>query len=328
MYLNGNNNHALMLVAEADGPVRSALLQLDLQNKDCGYWPQDVTSTRYVIKPTMWKQLSDGGRVLERGAFSGRLTPLAPDLVLRVDTDTITSMDWYASDSLLVGLRLGRHDAWPWDLSQTYPVYSSGTDPDGLPPFEATVVGSDVFSLVTSGGRCGVNSWNVEHGSRPLLRWYGDSTRGAGNFGTDGTDMVWTYSEGTNACKNDPPNPEVWTAPYTTDPAVVAATAHRLRKDVRGMSPEWYAVGFGYAMRTDYFGDPMTGGLFVVRLSDGVGWKIPGTADYAQSWSDVLGFTETELFVQVMMPNSHIGGSALTIMRIRLDSLGPGIPPD
>ncbi len=184
-----------------------------------------------------------------------------------------------------------------------------------------------MFSRVSSGARCGVMSWNVEHGSRPLLRWYGDTTHGAGNFGADGTDMVWTYSTGAKACNTDPPNPEVWTAPYTTDPAVVSSSAHRLRADVRGMSPNPYAVGFGYAMRPIDFGDPPTNALFVVRLSDGVGWPIPGTPDGTRlSWTTALGFTQTELFVAANMQNNGI--VAQTIVRIRLDSLGPGVPAD
>ena len=325
--LNGDSNRSLMLVAEADGVVRSALLQLNSQNLDCGYWPDALTSTRYVIDPTMWQHMSDWGKAVERGAISGRLTPDPPDLLLRLETDTSsypTTMSWYASDALLVGLSTGKHRAWSWNLQQQYTVYTSGQDLDGLPPYEATVVGGDVFTTVSSSGRCGVMSWNVAHGSRPLLRWYGDTTHGAGNFGTDGTDMVWTYDEGPNACSNDPPNPAaVWTAPYTTDPAVVSASSRRLRTEMRGMTVSPYAVGYGYAMHWVAYGDPPTNALFVVRLADGVSWQIPGSTNSSElSWGPVLGFTQTELFVGANMSNSS------SILRIRLDSLGPGDPPD
>jgi hypothetical protein len=135
----------------------------------------------------------------------------------------------------------------------------------GLPPFKATIIGGDVFSQIGTSNYCGVMSWDLEKESRPLLLWPGDTTHGAGNFDTDGKDMVWTYSAGPKGCGVDASNPEVWTAPYTTDPDVLAVTARRLRKDIFGMSPYTYEVGFGYAMRT-------TGawGLFVVRLADGM----------------------------------------------------------
>ncbi len=326
-YVDGDPNRAIMIVAEADGAVRSALLQLNVQNLECGYWPDALSTTRYVLHPTMIHRLTDGGQALERGGISGRLTPAAPDLLLHLETDTSsypTSMHWYASDALLVGLSMGQHRAWSWDLQQQYTVYSSEQDPDGLPPYEANVIGGDVFTTVSSSGRCGVMSWNVVHGTRPLLRWYGDTTHGAGNFGTDGTDMVWTYNEGPDACSADPIHPaEVWTAPYTTDPAMVSATSRRLRTEMRGMTVSPYAVGYGYAMHWVAYGAPPTNALFVVRLADGVSWQIPGSTNSSElSWGPVLGFTQTELYVGANMGNSS------SILRIRLDSLGPGEPPD
>ncbi|MCP4643700.1 MAG: hypothetical protein GY851_24855, partial [bacterium] len=158
-------------------------------------------------------------------------------------------------------------------------------------------------------------SWNPQQGLRPLLRWYGDTTHGAGNFGTDGVDMVWTYGQGPEACKNDSDNPEVWTAPYTLDPDEVAATAHRLRSDYRGMSGSYhYEVGFGYAGRgVGGLPAPYNDALFIVRLSDGVSWTIPGAPDDNDlSWSGALGFTEEEIFVKAFSP----GG--MNILRIRL----------
>ena len=168
----------------------------------------------------------------------------------------------------------------------------------------------------------------MQNGSRPLLRYFGDSTRGAGNFGTDGKDMVWTYAEGATACDHESDKREVWTAPYTTDPAQLQATARRLRSDVRGMNAWNYAVGFGYAARAVSLPAPAYNGLFLVRLSDGTAWLIPGSSNIdALSWGDALGFTSEELFALVSMHYAQGAGGA-TILRVRLDSLGQGTPAD
>ena len=59
-----------------------------------------------------------------------------------------------------------------------------------------------------------------------------------------------------------------------------------------------------------------------------VSWILPGAADTDElTWSSVLGFTSSELFATAGMKDS-IGGSSGTILRIRLDTLGPGTPPD
>ncbi len=322
-YVNDDPGQTYRMVADADGPVHAAVFQTNSNADSCGYMEESLDSHRYVISTDTD---TGPGPSREFGVLAGNLSDRYPTIVFR-PPDISNASNWYHSDQWLVRFVLGSHTAWSWDLTTSHTVYYAGDDPDNLPPHEATVVGGDVFSAVNTLSLCGVMSWNLQNGLRPLLRWYGDPTRGASNFGTDGKDMVWTYSEGTNACTNDPPKPEVWTAPYTTDPAQVQATGRRLRSDVRGMSTAPYVVGFGYAMRTTTFGTPTTHGLFVVRVSDGTAWAIPGSPNTDEfSFSGVLGFTQQELFA---VANTQLGGlNGVTIVRIRLDSLGPGTPPD
>lgn len=237
---------------------------------------------------------------------------------------TKENSSWRVSKDWLVQLTLGKLNAWTWEGKLSQNVYAGGTDPDGLQPHVPIVRGKDVFFTVGDLQLCGVMSWRPDPGLRPLLRWYGDPTRAAGNFGTDGKDMVWTQSQGAGACLNDGPNPEVWTAPYTTDPAIVQATAHRVRKDVRGMSAESFVVANGYAARCDSFGFPATLSLSIVRLSDGYSWIVPGDpAGNTHLFTKAIGITESEVFVF-----GYVKGMSSTVFRIRLDSLGPGTPPD
>jgi len=63
--------------------------------------------------------------------------------------------------------------------------------------------------------------------------------------------------------------------------------------------------------------------MYVVRLSDGYSWLLAGkSAAPYEGWSRPLVLTCDELFASIdTAPTPRI-------LRIRLDSLGPGTPPD
>jgi hypothetical protein len=321
-HLNGNPKLMLRLIAEADGPVHTAHLYPYSDSFKCQYLGDDLFDGRYLMAAlTQTGPIAvDGGAAEEHGAIGGSIDAPNPSVLLRVKELS----NWKISSKWLAQLTLGWVKAWSWDAKTSAPVYESSNDPDGLQPHVPLVRGSEVFVPVGDLHLCGVMSWNPQDGVRPLLRWYGDQTRAAGNFGTDGKDMVWTQSQGAGACLNDGPNPEVWTAPYTTDPAVLKTTAHRVRSDLGGMSPDPFAVGLGYAARYGQYGSPPAVSISIIRLSDGNRWILPGeTGTQPLHWGSPMGFTDQELFV--------FGGTAdmpQTIFRIRLDSLGPGTPPD
>ncbi len=303
---------AVRLVAEADGPLRMAQFYADYHSAQCAYSEEDLSDSRYLLNP------HTGSALQNRGAIGGTIDSATPSVLQRVNEPS----NWRISSQWVAQLTLGAVKAWSWDGNTSTMVYEAAKDPNGLQPHDPLPRNSDIFVNVGDLTLCGEMSWNPQDGLRPLLRRYSDPTWAAGNFGTDGKDMVWTQSQGANACDNDGPNPEVWTAPYTTDPAVLKTTARRVRTDVRGMSAYPYAVGFGYAARWDTFGSPMANSAFIVRLSDGRSWVLigfpkAGTLD----WTQPLGFTDQELFISAGVPDT-------TIVRIRLDSLGPGTPPD
>lgn len=318
--VGGNKDMSYRLVAEADGGVRSAILNANTQDFDCRYAEEGVSGDLFAQSiHTRTGPVGPNGKAAEEWGFLGGPIDVSPPAKVFRPTDVTNPSSWYISDRWVVRLAGGIHEAWDWDFTESHTVYSSSLDPNGAPLFRATMVGGDVSSEVSSNHYCGVVSWNLEHGSRMLLRWASDTTKGAGNFDTDGTDMVWTYSDGPTGCGVDASNPEVWTAPYTTDPGVLANTAKRLRKDVFGMSPFPYAVGFGYAMRATGSSD-----LFVVRLSDGAASRFTHIVSVL-SWIDVLGITEEEIFVVAHMKDELAG---YTIARIRIDSIPFDLPPD
>jgi hypothetical protein len=168
-----------------------------------------------------------------------------------------------------------------------------------------------------SGGlvRIGINVWDQASGARPFIRWLDDTTRGAGNFGTDGVDMVWSYGEGKMPGDMNFPIRSIMTAPFTTDPAAVVPT--RLRSQPgNSIAEEPWKVGCGYGARK-WLNQPM-----VIRLADGVAWQLPEDIGTLDLFPKPIGVTCDEVFAV-----GQVDGR-VTIMRFEIDSLGPGMPPD
>jgi hypothetical protein len=157
---------------------------------------------------------------------------------------------------------------------------------------------------------------DARRGPHALVR-SGDPARADGNAGTDGRHLVWTRGEGGRPGEVHPRR-SIMVADYTTDPAELQP--RRLRSDpnpVLGAGPMRFAVGCGFAGRNAM--PPRD--LLLVRLADGVSWQLAGGADW--SWGQLLGFTCEEAFATVFSRSQGV-----SIARIRLDSLGPGIAPD
>jgi hypothetical protein len=173
-------------------------------------------------------------------------------------------------------------------------------------------------------------SWSLASGQQPLIRWYGDYTQGAGNFNTDGVSMVWTHGTGKAPDATlEYPVRSIMMAPFTTDPEELKAKAQRLRSDPGQLVPYPFGIGCGYAARqvfTPSATDASVGSndLLVVRLADGVSWIVSAPpVELGMGFGFVLGLTCEEVFA-----TANFADEPNTIVRIRLDSLGPGIPPD
>ena len=211
-----------------------------------------------------------------------------------------------------------------WTLSSWQQVHEASADPEGLPAWETLVRGKHVLFNVSQGGRTYVMSWDPEHGERPLLRWYGDPLQGAGNLGSDGKDMVWTYAVRKVASTHYTFDEfTMMKGPHTTDPAVLQAAAKPVRPEYDPVffPGAAYAVGCGYAAHATKGSH-----LVVVRLSDGAGWvvkRLPQPDTDKWHFGQALGVTCDEVFVRaaVGMPN------IASIARISIASLGaPNLP--
>ncbi|MBK7581228.1 MAG: hypothetical protein IPI67_13565 [Myxococcales bacterium] len=315
VYLDDNtdNNRRYRIVADVDGPILNAYFE---DSFTCTMSDQAVNGGRYAfrvspIAPPSPSQLE--------GVIAGELGK-PPDTVLENPVgDSFAA--WRVSSTWLIRWRAGlngRH----WGSDTIVPIQSAALDPEGEPPQSVRGSGDAVFWEVGGLTKHGVVAWTEKTGQRELIRWLGDYTQGAGNFNTDGIDMVWTHGEGKAPNDTEYPKRSIMTAPFTTDPAVVKATAKRLRSDPGQLNVFPYGIGCGYAARQLFTTDSTQ--LLVVRLSDGTSWTVqaPPLATEVQFMS-VLGVTCDEVFVKVQFPDE-----ANAIVRIRLDSLGPGLPPD
>ncbi|AKV04423.1 hypothetical protein AKJ09_11086 [Labilithrix luteola] len=187
------------------------------------------------------------------------------------------------------------------------------TQDDGLNHAQFFFTDDAIFWTAGSYQGAKAKVWTEAAGVRDLVSFGTDQTRGAGAFGTDGVDMVWL--EGAPRPPNDGglDTYAITTAPYTTDPSQVRK--RRLRSEVgSALSAERFQVGCGFAARSRH------DGLRIVRIADGHSWFLPNKGTW--NWQRVHAMNCDEIFVRVM------NGWRADLVRIRLDSLGPGELPD
>lgn len=303
----------LRLVADADGAILNAYFESSF---NCALSDQSIEGGRYALRITPPSPPSPSQ--LE-GALAGEVGK-PPDTALQYPVEDLFANYQVSSDWLLRWGKLltGR----PWGSTDVVTIWKPGQDPEGEPPFSVRARGQAVFWEVGGLKKHGVVAWTQASGQQNLIRWIGDYTQGAGNFNTDGVDMVWTHGEGKAPNDESYPKLSVMTAPFTTDPAARKAKEKRLRSDPGQLAVFPFGIGCGYAAREYATSDSTE--LLVVRLSDGVSWivKAPPFSTGVQFMS-VLGLTCDEVFVQVQFPDE-----VNAIVRMRLDALGPGIQPD
>jgi hypothetical protein len=311
------------IYAEVDGPVRMAMGHLwsSGARPPCGVEAQGLGGGKRIIGLYGDGVSGDWLTSTIKGAMGGPIDDPRPPVLLRYDDDADYS--WINSDRWIVQSTSGVViDAFSWDLSKKLRVASASHDPDGISPHKLAAIGDAVFFETYTDALQGLNVWDPAHGARPFIRWPGDPQRGASIFGTDGTDMAWVYAEGRVGNTAEWAKLSVMTAKYTTDPAQVAATARRLRSyGDTYMQIGSMAVGCGYA--ATFGGSPghAWGDVLLVRLSDGWSWTIPASQ---KLWFDhPIGVTCKEVFI---LANRASGQR--NVVRVAIDSLGPGQAPD
>lgn len=292
------------VIGEADGPILLAAVGVGhVFTTDLAWF--DASSYAFTMRMT-------GEDSSEHGIIAGRLGEPAPTHVRRVPNAGQISSNWAVSGDLVVrslhGITASR-----WLAEDGPLVYEPSKDPEGLSGYIGDVRGDRLFVRVNANGRSGVLTWTEADGLTPLIRYYGTYEKSAQRWFTDGQDMVWVDGEGKQTALYEHPTMTVMTAPYSTDAATIQQTKRSLGpQPVVGAASLPFPVGCGYAATAWLNAEQTAAGLAVVRLSDGVWWRLkPGIAAYA---AHPLGLTCEHVYYSF----------AGQILRIRLDSLPPG----
>ena len=293
------------MIAEADGPVHMAVMSANVGV--CRLDPAGVglQDGRYVY------QVYENNDAIAGGALAGSTDDAVPHAFGHFNDGV-----YHSYISGLPGvLDLATLDLYDWAQP---PSATKIPITDHLIPTWGTFSGDALF-LNTNGG-LEERVWTAQKGTVDFLSFGGDFSQGADSFGTDGKDMAWVYGTG----RTDPNGGlftavSIMTSPFTTDPAQVQP--RRLRSDELYGYGTPFHVGCGYAARA------LSDGVRLVRLSDGVSWLLSADWHLHFQWIEPVAITCTELFAQVSVRT----GDAWTLpkyARVRLDSLGPGVPPD
>ncbi len=308
------------LQVEVDGPVRSALARVWNATKSdsdigCFLTLEQIREGKYVLGVAGDSSVSPEAQSPHRGAVGGSIDDPVPHLLAHY-TDGL-NRNWRVSSTTVMRVDTTFSVyASPWSMDKDVLVTRPDIDPGGAPSSQWLVVGGAVF-WGTSPSHPGINVYDPAGGARPFIRFLGDSTKGAMDLGTDGTNMVWTYGEGVMQ-GNSFPVRSVTTAPFTTDAKVVAASQMRLRSAPEPcIGCDQWLVGCGYAAHN---GD--ANNVIVVRLSDGWSWFVP--TSLTQSLERPVGIDCQDVFIFAELGQPQ----QFNIARVRLDSLGAGMPPD
>jgi hypothetical protein len=302
------------MVANADGPVRSAILELPSTTlctlgSDTGLRESRIAYTVLATPvPSRQSQSWSAG-------IGGSIDDRAPRTFQQ--HKDFTSRQYVA----------GNIGFLEWGPGLPLFSWTGGNPVDSLAnpqagatlrgtPAEFLASGDALFFAVRSGPSYRVAVYTRAAGIAELIAG-DDPTHSAFDLGTDGHDLVW--AEATLASSKY--SSVAWmTSPFTTREAAVQ------RRRLRTEAPPYctgnsFVVGCGYAAQCAYGTNGPQVGVRLVRLSDGQSWPLltrNGIDPWI--WSEPIAVTCAELFVRVETPGDF------NVARVRIDSLGPGEP--
>ena len=306
----------MAMVVEADGQVRQAFWQDYHAGK---FAPFLIGQRRIALGKSSWYITEwSGASIIRNVSIGGDDTLLKPPALLDVLADdpdpatVVAGTDYYVETGYNFHVR-------SWDgTDKGFAAKGAGAY---SPP---TWVGPTLLFAFESFPSYRIWRWTEQDGSKELVGFGADTSKGAGFPGSDGTDLVWIQGEDLGPNDTVFPSRSIMTSPFSTDPAKIQP--RRLRAwepDYVGTPVVAPVVGCGLAGFSYVFGsnDPSPEGVLVVRLADGVSWLLRRPSQLG--WTVPIAITCDEVF------SMSRGANGLdTIRRVRLDSLGPGDPPN
>ena len=306
--VRGLGNSALYLVADADGPVHQAIVAAP-PLCDLGTF-SSVSATSVIYTP---EEFSSNLDVIKTGALGG---PLEGSLKLLRNYSNVSSVGYVAGANEFVEFGAPGFDTGSWvDGHRLDSLSTSAHGQLSEPQFQNDNL---FFSMgdLTYGS---IQMYAAGKGVVDFITFGNDTQSYAADFGTDGTDMVWSEAFGHPSDTSPWTTINIVTAPYTTTPSAIAK--RRVRSETVTPGDHKFTVGCGYAVHE--FNDSTSSGVRIVRLSDGVSWLLRNSSSPLLSWNDGVAITCSEIFI-----NFNFGSTSTNLARIRLDSLGIGTPAD
>lgn len=313
------------IVAYADGPVLTTLLEL---NPDiCETVTHDARDGYYALRvydaeSNNWKPDS-GTSPFGGGAIGGDVTNLRPRVYTHYHKGDAVSRHYYASSMGLLenGAVFQLYD-WTTGVSQ---VIDQGNQQNFDLNHPAMTSNAIYFEAYDGTYILKEQVWtSADSGLSDFLSYGADTSQAAASLGTDGRDLVWTHGSGRDGGSGAYPVDSIMTSPYATTASALNPRRLRSEGPCIGGSSDQYVVGCGYAVHPTCAFAPADG-LLIVRLADGQSWPLVSNNG---PWAYVypIAMTCSELFAVVSerVGNQDIGN----IVRVRLDSLGSGLPPD
>lgn len=309
------------IVAPADGQVLTTLLELNTDT--CSTVTQGVGNGYYALRvydaePNNWNP-GAGTSPFGGGAIGGAASDLRPRVYTHYHKGDIYSRNYYASSLGLLEFSSASFQLYDW-LTGT-PQVVIPTNQGGF-ALNHPAMSSDAifFDSSYSTNMLKEQVWTQDAGVSDLVSYSPDTSQAAASLGTDGHDLVWLHGSGRDGGNGPYPVDSIMTSTYTTTASGLNPRRLRSEGPCIGGIADQSIVGCGYALRSTCAFLP-SGGLLVVRLSDGRSWPLVSN-NTPWAYVDPIAITCDELFAVVS--ENNVGN----IVRVRLDSLGPGLAPD
>jgi hypothetical protein len=293
-------------ITDADGEVRTAMLA-GVSSRCTRAFPS-IFAGRYTL--TIYEDSSAFGG----GFLASEIDDLRPRLAIHLSERD--AHDIYAGPFSILDLNKGfKIEQYSWKDGSPLPLLWSPAQDNGLQQGSFVFANDAMFWSAGNSDYHKLNVYSPDAGVRDFLSAGLVIDHGYDDLGTDGHDLVWIEARGRKTGYLTPFDTyDIMTAPYTADPAKLAPRRVRSAEGPLGLSP--FVVGCGYAARQN--GTV----LRIVRLSDGQSWLFDVAYGTPWSWATPRALTCDELFIDVLVEGRG------QFARIRLDSLGPGLPAD
>ena len=210
-------------IADADGPVHTAYLLTD--PKSCLLATPSLEEARYTLRIFEHSSSSGGGFV----AGDWALGSLGPRIAVHLSASS--SHTPYASPFAILDLTSGfTFDQYSWANGSRLPSLWSAAQDSGLQQGIPVFANGAAFWPSSTLRYHKVKVYTSSTGVRDLLSAGMVTTRGYGDLGTDGKDMVWIDAQGRTTDTGPFDTYTITTAPFAADPTQVVPRRLRTEK--------------------------------------------------------------------------------------------------